>query len=195
LNRIWMIHLCLFVLIASLSLRPILSAETDSCTDEDYAIFGAALKEMCSKQKTESAALIDLTSQVPPNWPNVIRRPGKTLIQEVPTEVREDFESRNRNRAKIDVDKIKAQFQILPVNNMDVEALLRKGGWGAIHQKYPNVQSFASLSRPGMNRARNRALLYVSVWCGSVCGGGSLVLLSKESDEWKVTNVVTVWEA
>lgn len=41
-----------------------------------------------------------------------------------------------------------------------------------------------SFSRVGFNAARNRAVLYVDFWCGSLCGQGEFFFLQKRDGHW-----------
>jgi len=96
--------------------------------------------------------------------------------------------------AALDGGKIKVPFQTFSIGDEELDKFFhRVEGWEAFHQKYQGAVMLASMSRPGINREDNRALLYVGVSCGPTCGGGTLILLSKEDGRWKIAQTATTW--
>lgn len=190
---------CIFLIIPSGGLTrdasPAIAAEV--CMDEDYAIFSGALYELPGFQKADSMIILDRTaSGYAPGLSAVTRvnSGNEAFYKDVPEEVQDDLNSRNKSRVQIDVSKIKAPFKALSLSDEEAESLFnRKNGWAEFHQKYPTTRGLLAISRPGINRERNRALLYIGASCGPVCGGGVLVLLSKADGKWKVVNTLDVW--
>jgi hypothetical protein len=198
-SRFWIVSLWLVVIIIAngLAQTTALPSEAEVCTDEDYAIFAAALSDSDARQRVGGVILLDHTATgFPPGLAAVTQLGGKAqaFFKEVPKEAKDDFDARNKNRAKIEAGKIKAPFETLSISDDDAKKLVEgKGGWQAFHEKYPSMHDFKVISRPGINREHSRAVLYVGVSCGPLCGGGSLLFLSKETGEWKVINTVTIW--
>jgi hypothetical protein len=56
-------------------------------------------------------------------------------------------------------------------------------GRGALH---------ATLSMPGIS-TDGRAIVYVSYWCGNLCGYGWFVLLAKGGENWRVVSRELLW--
>jgi hypothetical protein len=193
-NRLLILSGWLFVLIVSKGLTQTSSPSASNvCTDEDYAIFSAAL----GNQKVDSLVILDHTAATENAIGTAvakIRSGDESFYKDVPKEAKDDFEARNKNRVEIDVSKIKAPFETLSLSDEEAEKLLhRKDGWDAFHQKYPRSFGLVSISRPGINHQRDRALLYIGESCGPVCAGGELVLLSKADGKWKVINTASIW--
>jgi hypothetical protein len=165
----------------------------ETCTADDYAIYKAALSDLYGKQKIERVILIDQTSTgFPPGMAAMTQFGGKAqpLLKDSPKEAKDDFEARNKTHAKIEADKLKSSFEIVVSARKSVEG---KGGWQTFRDKYPNSPGITLIPRPGMDAEHSRALLYVGNSCDMLCGGGTLVFLSKENGEWKVANKVTIW--
>jgi hypothetical protein len=58
--------------------------------------------------------------------------------------------------------------------------------------KYPGAPGIINVSNPGFNRCYTQAIISTDLWCGSRCGGGYVVLLTKERDVWTIkTKVLT----
>jgi hypothetical protein len=167
------------------------------CTDEDYAIFSAAFYALPGFQRPDSMIVLDRTANgYPPGLGAVTRaNSGKEVFyRDVPKEAQDELNSRNKSRSHIDVSKIQAPFKALSLSDEEAEKLLnRKNGWAEFHEKYPTTRALVAISLPGINRERDRALLYIGSSCGPVCGGGVLVLLSKTDGKWKVVNTLDVW--
>jgi len=60
-------------------------------------------------------------------------------------------------------------------------------------KRFPGSHHLISLSSVGFNRARTEALIYVSYYCGSLCAGGSFIVLNKVKGEWLVTKDQEMW--
>lgn len=50
-----------------------------------------------------------------------------------------------------------------------------------------------SFSRVGFNQKRNQALLQVGYNCGTTCGEGNYVLLTKKNDRWIIKKKIISW--
>jgi hypothetical protein len=197
-SRSWIVlGWLLFVAALSLTQPSAHQHDSEGCTDEDYAIFSAALDGVHGKHKLDSVILLDHTATgYPPGLAATtgVRSGVQTFYNDVPKEAKDDFEARNKTRIELDTAKIKAPFQMFSLSDEEAEKLLhRVGGWEAFHQQYPGTAILAAVSRPGISRERNRALLYLGESCGPTCGGGTLLLLGKEDGKWKIINTATVW--
>jgi hypothetical protein len=179
---------------SGLAQTPSNPAPLEICTAEDYAIYSAALNEVFGKQ-TKQLVLIDQTSTgVPPGmagWTRSMRK-AQPLLAEFPKEAREDFDARNKTYAKIELDKIKTSFAITLIAPDNASKLFQGGNWASFHDTYQS-DSITLVSRPGLDSDRTHALLYAGSSCGSLCGGGVLIFLTKENGQWKVTNKANIW--
>lgn len=169
----------------------------DICTADDYAIYTTALSDLYGKQKIERIVLIDQTSTgFPPGMAAMTQFGGKAqpLLKDFSKEARDDFDARNKTHVKIEADKLKASFEIVLLDADAARKSVESGGnWKAFRDKYPNSPGITLISRPGTDAEHSHALLYVGNSCDMLCGGGTLVFLSKENGGWKVANKVTIW--
>jgi hypothetical protein len=176
-----------------------LPSGTTVCTDEDYAIFSAALDDGLAKQKLDGVMVLDHT--VPSGYVAGLagranlRKESQAFYGLIPRDASDDLEARNRNRAAVDVRKMVLPFAALSFSNEESEKLKHKDGWGTFHDKYPGTVMVAAVSLPGINRERDRAVLYLEAYCGPICGGGTLILLSKDAGKWKVIGKTTTWQS
>jgi hypothetical protein len=58
--------------------------------------------------------------------------------------------------------------------------------WRAFYEAYPNSPGIIRLSRVGIGSGGTLALISVAHTCGTLCGSGRYLLLSKASGEWEV---------
>lgn len=169
----------------------------ETCTTDDYSIYTAALSDLYAKQKIERIILIDQTSTgFPPGMAAMTQFGGKAqpLLKDFPKEAKDDFEARNKAHVKIEANKLKPSFEIVLVDADSAKKLVEgNGGWQSFRDKYPNSPGITLVSRPGTDSEHTHALLYVGNSCDMLCGGGTLIFLSKENGEWKVANKVTIW--
>jgi hypothetical protein len=191
--------LSLTTIASSYAQAPALPNEAAVCTDEDYAIFAAALDDLYGAKHVEHEVLLDHTSTgTPPGLVGTTQLAGKAeaFFRDVPQHAKDNFEVRNKGRRQVEIGKIKTPFEISSLSPEEAERLVRrKDGWGAFHRKYSKAFGITILSLPGVNDEHNRAVLYVGTSCGTLCGGGSLLYLSNENGEWKVINAVTIWQS
>lgn len=133
---------------------------------------------------------------VPPGMAAMTQFGGKAqpLLKDFPKEAKDDFEARNKTHAKIEPDKLKTSFEVILVDaDTAKKSVEGKAGWQSFRDKYPKSAGITLVSRPGTDAEHTHALLYMGNSCDMLCGGGTLIFLSKENGEWKVANKVTIW--
>jgi len=173
-------------------------AQSQVCKDDDYAIFGAVLNKLYGSAKIERMVLLDLTVTLPSNISTPSPLPNKVLsfFGEVPHDAQQDFRERNSSRSKVDAGKIRVPFICLSLSSEEVRELFRRqDGWGLFHEKYATAPGIIGFSLPGFNGEHDRAVLYMQISCGQLCGGASLVSFSKDKGRWKVDGTVTVLQS
>jgi hypothetical protein len=191
---------CLLITVATMSLDGIAQgpSQPQNCAGDDYAVFGAVLAHLYGNAGIERVVLFDLTSDLPSSVLSADPRPGnlRPFFGAVPEEVQNDFRTRNRSRAKVEVAKFQGPFQVLSLSSESARELFRRqDGWRSFHEAYPTAPGIIAVSLPGFNREHDRALLYLQMSCGQLCGGGSLFFLRKNSSQWKVKDTVTVFQS
>jgi hypothetical protein len=172
--------------------------DTEACTEQDYAIYTAALNDLFQKRKPDKVVVIYQTSLgVPPGMAATTQfgATAQELLKSTPKEAKDDFDSRNKTRVKIESDRIKAAFELIFLSAESAGKLVEGGGgWAGFNKNYPR-SGISLMSRPGVSSDHTKALLYVGTSCGMLCGGGEFMLLGKEGDQWKVLNKATIWES
>lgn len=196
-NYLKSVSLTLFLLVNALGMGPFFPALDDSpsCSDEDYAIFGAVLDNLYGKYKVQSIVLLSLTSLIPEHLSNTSHVPGdiKTLLERAPEDARIEFTTRNKSAERIEVVRIKSPFITVSLSNQEADNLVRrKEGWQRFHEKYPTALGIAGISLPGVSRDHSHAVIYIGMSCGPLCSGSALLLLEKEKGAWKVVDRATV---
>lgn len=167
----------------------------ETCTDDDYVISVVALADLFEKQKPDKILLLDHTSiGFPPGMAAMSQFGAKAqaLLKDVPKGAKDEFDSRNKNRGKIDPAKIKASFDVILLTDDEAKKLV-DGGWEPFHKKYPKAPGITLVSRPGLNAEHTRALLYIGTSCDMLCGEGVFILLGKDGGQWKVLHKETIW--
>lgn len=187
--------LCLLIMVAAATLlaQSPGTHKAESCTQEDYAIYAAALRDLFGEE--HSVLLIDQTSiGVPPGMAAVTQFGGaaQSLFKQIP-EAKNELDSRNKTSAKIDARKIKVAFDVVSLSPEQAGKVLQGGGWKSFHKKYPNAAGITVLSLPGFSMGHDRALLYVGRSCDMLCGEGYFILLGKEGPYWNVLDKAKVW--
>jgi hypothetical protein len=59
------------------------------------------------------------------------------------------------------------------------------GGWDRFYTVYPNSGGYIEVSAVGFDENHARAMVYVSHFCGEVCGGGAHHFLEKVDEKWR----------
>jgi hypothetical protein len=190
----------LLIAVVAISFNGLAQGPTQSqiCNDDDYAIFGAVLNKLYGSTKIERMVLLDLTVTLPSNISSPSPLPNKVLsfFGEVPHDAQQDFRERNSSRSKVDAGKIRVPFICRSLSSEEVRELFRRqDGWGLFHEKYATAPGIIGFSLPGFNGEHDRAVLYMQISCGQLCGGASLVSFSKDKGRWKVDGTVTVLQS
>jgi hypothetical protein len=68
-------------------------------------------------------------------------------------------------------------------------------GWKNFFSKYPNSPGILLVSRIGFNADKTEAIVYAGKSCGTLCGEGYYVRLTKIGERWTVADQTTVWIA
>lgn len=196
-NRIWItiVFLCALV-VTNISAVTLREDGVVECTNEDYAIFSAALDYLYGGKKLKALLLSELTSTgVPPGIVAVTNLRGtiQGFYDRIPEDSRQDFDARNKNRAKVKAGNFRVSVEINVIQDEDNEAFNARGGWKTFYKEYPTIHGIWVISLPGLNRTHDRALLYVGHACGPMCGGGTVLVLSNTSGKWTVIDTETLW--
>jgi hypothetical protein len=61
------------------------------------------------------------------------------------------------------------------------------------HKQFPDSGGYIALSRAGLNKRGDQALVYMQHICGGLCGTGHYILLVKKDQGWRVEDTFRAW--
>ena len=104
--------------------------------------------------------------------------------------VADDFKLQNASVRFVAPDRDLRRPYVV-VTQKDLLAFFGKqgGNWPAFYQRYPDSGGYVEVSAVGFNPSKTRAMVYVSHYCGGLCGGGSYHLLEKSGGAWREADV------
>ena len=105
---------------------------------------------------------------------------------------------RSRNAASYMLDSnldIEQDYILIPQEVFDEILGGRGSRWIDFEAKYLGASGFILFSRVGFNADGDEALADMGYRCGDLCGAGGLYLLVKEDGNWKVQEVLMVWQS
>jgi hypothetical protein len=72
----------------------------------------------------------------------------------------------------------------VPYELVPRETLLNLIGrtWTDFFAKYPKARRYFALSRVAFDEPRSRAMVWISYWCGNLCGGGTFYFRQRQGD-------------
>ena len=96
----------------------------------------------------------------------------------------EDFKEVNKESQPLDVPlSLNKPYEYISLPNDN-------NGWIEFSKKYPKAISITSLSKIGLNKEFDQALVYMAYYCGNECGLDSIYFLVREGDIWRVESTV-----
>ena len=100
-----------------------------------------------------------------------------------------------KNQTKIIIDTIRNfAGNISYLSENDVKKIFNNRGWVTFRSIYGD-RPLVSLSRPGINVKKNRALIYIEKSTDGLAGMGMYVILEKLNGKWVVKEWMEVWES
>jgi hypothetical protein len=118
----------------------------------------------------------------------------KKEIQDFDTDLYYDFKEKNLHPLMIDSIK-DYKAKIYYTSKTELDKIIDKGnGWMSFYRQF-HSSPFVEVSRPGINKLNNRALIYFSRGFGPLSGSGVFLLLELENNEWIEKGWSLVWIA
>jgi hypothetical protein len=201
----------LFILLAlsCLSLCSVVCAQTASTNGEDetYRVYDTVIRTMIAGVKltfntrvkqvvirqdtTTDYAIADRKE----DWPEIKMRLPK-LSDEAIADYEANLKPSSTLKRSFDLSLkyslvSKRDFNI----NFDVGSNSDQmtNNWTKFYDSFPDSGGYIQLSNVGFNKSRDQALVYLVHWCGTTCGTGHYVLLSKKDKVWIVNQVAMIW--
>lgn len=72
---------------------------------------------------------------------------------------------------------------------------INKNGRKSFKQLFPGATGIISFSHVGFDWKLDHAMVFTAVFCGDLCGGGTLYVLRKMHGRWRVVSSGLVWES
>jgi len=180
------------------------SATYADTTNEEYRVYDAMIKTMFAgdkvtfdtQAKVRQLIIRERTktqyafSDKGENWTQV-----KYRLPKLTDELIADYETKVKTERKLKRSfDIALQYTYMSAKEHAEFFLPRtKDGWPEFYKKYPDSGGYISFSNVGFNKARDQALVYFVHWCGSLCGTGHYVILTKAKNGWQVDTIGMVW--
>jgi hypothetical protein len=107
-----------------------------------------------------------------------------------PRKLREELIIANRTPRPLDLSGMSG---VDVARASEIRRMFATRGWDAFHERYPGSPGFVRTSQPVLSRDRRMALIVVAHHCGGLCGTGTLVLLARSGDGWRVLRQEGTW--
>lgn len=101
-----------------------------------------------------------------------------------------DFLQRNKERIPIDtINQLKGKLRF--VSNDECQEVFEKGGWANYYKNY-GMSSLVRISRPGLNSAKNIAIIECSNILNGLVGISFYAIMNKTNGKWTVIEIKIV---
>jgi hypothetical protein len=106
----------------------------------------------------------------------------------------DDFYSRNNQPESVANQlALPLEYKLISSEELRHYSQDEGGSWGAFSKKYPKSSGLIAVSRVGLSRNGERALVYVERYCGPLCGTGKYFSLQKRDGSWRVLQEYMRW--
>ncbi len=155
-------------------------ATNDFLQDADaYAVYAAVLPDEWPVRiaKATEVVFAPTTSVYPFRDCTLSGKPLETTWRST----LEDF---NRQNAK--PKRLVQGFPMSPsyVLASDDDVAVARSSWERFYQRYPHSGGYVTVSAPGFDEGKTRAMVYIGHLCGLLCGGGTYHFLEKRDGRW-----------
>ena len=107
-----------------------------------------------------------------------------------PKKLREELALANQATHQL---KIRNAHGAVVVPSSTIDRIFATGWWEDFYRTYPDTAGYARVSLPVLTKDRNKALIYVDHRCGDTCGLGSIHLLERTGNTWRITKEEILW--
>ncbi|MFL6231085.1 MAG: hypothetical protein ACJ741_20095, partial [Pyrinomonadaceae bacterium] len=171
---------------------------------KEYAVYAALLNKIGSSPEDGSGVkLLVVNNQtsgdmVTGSQPEEVFKDYKETLSSEFQAALKDYKAKNQKSERL-VRSFNLNLDYLLVNRNEFQAFFKsknlEESWKNFYKKYPNSPGYITLSRVGFDPSMTHACLYAETDCGSLCGDGSYILLTKEKGTWKVTKELSFWQS
>ena len=184
---------------ACVTVGPSWQAPSGMVSPAETQAMAAAVEALAAKSGKAQQTLVIREATLPVTRKKSMTFPQKasdlrTQLPELDEPLFEAFRKANRKSYLID----QKSWPLPPgkrriVAESVITTSFRTGGWARFRQDYGSSAQILGLSRLGVDKDRQRALLYYTLTAGPEEGRGGFLLLQNAGDGWRVTQTVTQW--
>jgi hypothetical protein len=167
------------------------AAQPKPVDDPDaYAVYASVLASEWTVRTAHAVQLV-FQEETVTNWGCM---PSGTPLETTWRSVVESFRAANAR-----VSLVRAGFPLgvpyIVVPSADIKASLHEIpndpslGWTGFYNRYPDSGGFMTVSAVGFDASRTRAMVYMAISCGGLCGNGEHHLLGKAGGLWREANL------
>ena len=180
------------------TLRPNIASCAQATSDE-FAIFSATsqylyLKSLWNLGKHDKDVPIVVILAYTRDMPSPKVGDITKIVSEeaLPISIADSY-SKNNNYSLPLLHNLSISKNCYFMGNKEYQRFFSPGldGWRAFSNKYPNTAGILSFSRPGISN--KAAIIYGQISCGSLCGLGMYLVLTKNSNSWCVVKEIPLW--
>lgn len=96
-----------------------------------------------------------------------------------------------KNKTVIKVDSIPFfNGEITYLSKSEYNKIFKNGGWDNYYNKF-GYMYYVQVSRPGFNKAKNKAIINIRTYSGPLSGGNLYLLLEKRENIWKIKEIIS----
>jgi len=175
-------------------------AESDSVTAAEYAVYSALLNEIkISPNDGKEVRLLVINDQtegpIKSCFPEEIAKwNGRIKADELKPLFANLIEKNRGSKSLYRKFSVSNKYVLLNVENFS--SIFKEKdfeGWDDFYKKYPASSGYITFSRVGFNSDGTKAVIYRETVCGSLCGYGGYILLSKDNGAWKEIDGCGCW--
>jgi len=104
-----------------------------------------------------------------------------------------DFVEKNQYTVKVPelcLDRIK----VIYMAKTKWDEIMKEGGWSDYHKNYGPIPTI-NLSRPGINKNMNKAIIYYDAKSDKLGGSGFYLILEKVNNNWSIKEKIIAWRS
>jgi hypothetical protein len=164
--------------------RPVASAIDDR---EAYAVYAAVLANSWPV-KVARAKILVIQKETVTNWEYM---PTGNVFKFAWRPVVDSFKAEDRSVRDVLLG-YNLGLPYLVVSSADIKGLFEgrgTGGWTAYYRSYPDSGGYVLLSAVGFDPEKQRAIVYVALQCGALCGEGSHHFMQKANGVWQEVTI------